>query len=300
MYLWLNRLDARPRGAVPCGPGWLVPAQEAVASALDRGFLLGDGLFETMLVRAGRVPHLHRHLRRFTEGTRLLGFPPPPPLEEVVPAYLQAAQVEGGVLRLTYSRGPGPRGYRPPQEARPLCLLSASPPAPGAGKPWRAVVASYPQARHPILSRVKHTSSLPRIVAAQEAAAAGADEALFCTPEGWVAEGTATNVFWVRAGTLFTPGVDGAGCLPGVARAWVLEWAAAQGLPVREGTFPLPELSSADEAFLTNAIRGPVPLKEVSGGVPGLASLRREWGQVPGPVTARAMAAWEESAGKEA
>src|SRR5690606_29038736 len=91
---------------------------------------------------------------------------------------------------------------------------------------------------HPVLSRVKHTSALPRIVALGEARTHGAHEVLFRTVAGFVSEGTSTNVFWVKASTLYTPAVEGAGCLPGVARCWVLAWAAREGVEVREGTCP--------------------------------------------------------------
>lgn len=280
---------------MPCETGWLVPTEHAAAAAYDRGLLLGDGLFETLRLVAGRLPFAREHLCRLAEGARLLGFPNPPVTPAVLGALLEVntQAVAGGlapshepldgVVRITYTRGPGQRGYDPPESAEPFCLIHVLPGAPSVHAPWRAVVSKVPIAPHPVLSRVKHTSALPRILARQEARAAGANEALIVTPSGEVAEGAATNLFWVQEDELFTPSLL-TGCLPGVARTWLLGWAREMGMRVRVGRFRVDQLAAGSEAFLTNAVFGPIPLTEVAGLV--------QW-SAPGPLTDRAAAAWQ-------
>lgn len=272
-------------GAQPVAGGWRVPAESAAVPVLDRGLLVGDGLFEAVRIAGGRLPLLERHLARLEEGCRLLGLPRPPwDLAAAARDVVRASGVREGVLRITLTRGVGPRGYDPPPEVEPFCALTVHPQPLGRTPPvpQRAVVASVPQVPHPVLGRVKHLSALPRVLARQEARARGADEALLLTPEGYLAEGAATNLFWVSAGRLFTP-APVTGCLPGIARAWVLSWVARRGISTTEGTWGLEALAGAEEAFLTNAVSGPIPLAEVE----GIA----RW-NAPGPLTALLVEAW--------
>lgn len=288
MYAWVSHLyGSEPACAAPVAGGWLVPAAHAVASAADRGLLLGDGLFEAIRVCGGRLPLLARHMRRLVRGCRLLGLGPVPGLRAAVAAVVRASGIQDGVVRVTVTRGPGPRGYDPAGSGPAFCLVQAHPVQGSrgiAGAGWRAIVSSVRIAPHPVLSRVKHTSALPRVVARQEARAAGADEALVLTPAGTLAEGAGTNLFWVRDGVIYTPALT-TGALAGVARAWLLAWALHCGLRVEQGEWAPETLARADEAFLTNAVHGPVPLAEVLGCA--------RW-EAPGPVALRAMRAWRE------
>jgi branched-chain amino acid aminotransferase len=115
MHLWLN--------------GRLLPAAEARIDPSDRGLLLGDGLFETMRAAGGRLPLLPRHMARLLDGAVLLGLPAPS--EETVAdaarALLAAEGLAVAAVRLTLTRGPGPRGLLPPDEPAPTLLLTAAP-----------------------------------------------------------------------------------------------------------------------------------------------------------------------------
>lgn len=289
MYVWASQLiGRRSEGTRPLAGGWLIPADDGVAAASDRGFTLGDGLFETVLVRGGDAPLWPYHEARLREGCRLLRFPSPPPLEEAVRHFVAASGQPDGILRITCTRGPGPRGYRAPAVDVPFCVMAFSPLPVPAAAPWRAVVSRHPVLPHPILSRVKHTSALPRIVAFQEAEIHGADEVITLTAAGFISEGCAANVFWRRGDDVYTPDVEGSGCLPGVGRQTLIRWARQEGFRVVEGCYPLESLLEADEVFFTNAVRGPIPLGELVG--------HRRW-PAPGPFTAQAMAAWERITG---
>lgn len=285
MHIWVNKLiGGRPEKARPLAGGWLIPAAEGSVAASDRGFTLGDGLFETVLVRGGQAPLWPAHRKRLEQSCRILDFPPPPPLTDAVQQFLTATGQKDGILRITCTRGPGPRGYRPPAVDTPFCVMALAPAPEAAAAPWRAVISRHPVLPHPVLSRVKHTSALPRIVAFQEGQTHGADEVIALAPEGIVSEGCATNVFWRRGHRLYTPDVEKSGCLPGVARHHIIQWARGEGVSVEEGSYPLEDLLAADEVFLTNAVRGPIPLVEMVG--------HRRW-PAPGPFTVRATAAWE-------
>lgn len=285
MYIWISRLTGDASAAKPLGTGWVLPADRAAVPARDRGFLLGDGLFETIRLAGGRFPLLPRHLARLEIGCGLLGLKPPPGLDEILSNLAKTTASEGvtdGYARLTLSRGTGPRGYDPSPESRPFCAIEVGPWTPAEPRAWFAAVSRVPVVPHPLLSRCKHTSALPKVMARAEARAAGADEILFLTPDGRLIEGAATNLFWVKEGRIFTPSLE-TGCLPGVARGWLLDWARSRKLETAEGEFFLTDLNEADEVFLTNALLGPVPLA-------GIDDVGR-W-KAPGRLTADIAIAW--------
>lgn len=236
-------------------------AGRAWIPATDRGFLLGDGLFETTRVYRGRAPLLAYHLRRLHAGARRLGIPIPWDLEDAAEELLRYVPTEHGVLRITLTRGPGPRGYDPPAAANPTALLQVDP-LEAAVEPVDAWICSLRRDPRSPTAGLKTTSALPLVLARQEAQAAGCGEALLLDTEGNLAEGAATNLFWVRGGTLYTPSLA-TGCLAGIARSLVLGLAQVQGIPVEEVTVPVEALREASEAFLTNAVRLLTPLRSV-------------------------------------
>lgn len=296
MNTWISRLtgDApSPPGARPVAGGWLVPANRAALAPSDRGFMLGDGLFETARVTRGHLPLLDRHLARLQAGAAALGFPP---LRWEIPAAAnallrQSGATRSGALRITLSRGVGPRGYEVSPVAEPLLVLQFSAWTPPAGIPaWRALLAPEPILPHPLLCRVKSTSALSHVLARTAAKQAGCQEWLYWNTAGHLIEGAATNIFWVRQGRLCTPDLS-CGCLPGVARQWVLEQAPAADLQTDPGCFRPDELAHATEAFMTNALLGPVPLQTVQRATDHTALA--SW-PTPGPATRYLMQRWAE------
>ncbi|HEV8551321.1 MAG TPA: aminotransferase class IV, partial [Polyangiaceae bacterium] len=116
------------------------------------------------------------------------------------------------------------------------------------------------------------------ILATHEAHARGAEEALILDARGQVVEGTTSNVFLVRDGSLVTP-PDEAGLLAGITRGFVFELAREMGIPVGLRTFAPAELASADEVFITSSIRELVPVvaadgRPAGGGRPGVLTKR--------------------------
>lgn len=247
--------------------GSLVPADAAKVSIFDRGFLYGDGLFETVRIQSGRPFRWPDHLDRLKTGLRLTGIQlpsPPESLSGVITELLAANRCVHGVLRLTVSRGPGARGYSP-QGAGPATValtLHPRPVPPATG--LRLVVSTLRLLADNPLARAKTAAKLQQIVARAEAETAGADDALLLNHRQEIAETTSSNVFWLAGATLHTPPVT-TGLLPGVARSVVREIAPALGLSVQETIAPPSALESAEAVFVTNCTMGPVEVVSLHG-----------------------------------
>lgn len=243
----------------------LVPAEEAVVSAYDRGFRSGEGVFETLRAYGEHVFRLSEHLERARAGARELGFDPGPTahLAEAVrttaAANLEELGGEDSAVRLTVSAGRvDPHSPIPGHPVgAPTLVVTSHPLAPA---PTGMTAAAVPLARE--LPHVKAVSYLIAVMARRQARALGADEALLLDGDGRILEGASTNVFAVLGDELVTPPAD-AGLLAGVTRAVVLERARAEGLALAERRFDVQELLGAREAFLTSTTRELVPLTAV-------------------------------------
>lgn len=201
----------------------LVPRHQARIDPADRGLTLGDGLFETMRVSGGHIAYLPRHLDRLRRGAEALMFPVPDldAIEDALGQVVRRNALDEGALRLTLTRGSGPRGLLPPPRPQPTLLIVPFPSVPAPG-PARLIISSHIRrdADSP-LSRIKSLNYLPNILARLEAEQRGADDALLLNGVGRVTESTVSTVLALRDGHLLTPPVaDGA--LPGIARAVLL------------------------------------------------------------------------------
>lgn len=255
--------------------GRLVRGDEAALSVFDRGARDGAGLFETLRVYAGRPFAWERHMERLVLSAAELGFPVPPApgrLREAVDQVLEACALADAVVRITVTRGiPGGRPVRTGSwvEAEPVGGrlwpgARTRDPADGGPAGGRAVLSRTPFTPG-LIGRHKTTSRLAWDLAREEARAAGADEALLVSPEGELLEGTASNLFVVRAGgDVFTPPLS-AGVLPGVTRAVVIGLCDELGIFLHEAPVPLEMLRWAAEAFVTNSVQEVLPLREVAG-----------------------------------
>ncbi|MBL6927871.1 MAG: aminotransferase class IV [Rhodospirillales bacterium] len=259
MKLWLN--------------GNLVSDDQARIRVDDRGFLLGDGVFETIAVRDFQPLRLDRHLARLAQGLRVCGITPAFSRDDLEAALRRTAgenAIEHGTLRLTVSRGPAPRGLHPPATSSPSVLITAFAQSLAPPKPVRAVIAaSTRRNEYSPLSRIKSLNYLEGILALMEAGQRGAEEALLLNTAGFLAEASAANLFCVIDGITVTPPIED-GALPGVMRAAVIEAIGA----VEQSITP-DQLESASEVFLTNS-GGVRPVVAIDGRQIGAAR--------PGPV----------------
>jgi branched-chain amino acid aminotransferase len=261
--------------------GELVAEAEAHVSVFDHGFVTGDGVFETVLVRDGKPFALERHLHRLARSAAGLGLALPrvSELADAVDAVTRQGQREGRArLRITVTAGAAPlgsgRGEGPSSVVVAMAPLADSPPAAAV------VVVPWSRNENSALAGLKTTSYAENVVALDWAVERGATEAIFGNTAGNLCEGTGSNVFVVVGGALLTPPLS-AGPLAGVTRDLVLELVAAA-----EKDVPLEVFAGGgvEEAFLTSTTRGVQPISSIDGtGLPG----------VPGRMTEAARTALE-------
>jgi branched-chain amino acid aminotransferase/4-amino-4-deoxychorismate lyase len=233
----------------------------------DRGFTLGVGLFETILAVDG-VPALwEEHLDRLARGCARLLLPAPD-ASACAAAARQALRDHApgagrAALRLTWTGGSGARGLAGPQRPKPRLTASA---AAAAEPPASIALATATIRRNPwsLTSRLKTLSYLDNVAAREEALAAGADEALLLSTDGFLSGAAAANLFWFRNGIVFTPALD-CGVLDGIMRAQILRAARAAGVTALEVRASPEELQASDGAFLTNSLIGAVAVSMLDG-----------------------------------
>jgi len=266
----------------------LAPAQASVP-VLDRGFLFGDSVYETLAWQDGRFVFLTEHLARLERSAHRL-YLDPPPRAHIVQAMqataLASAEAEARV-RVIVTRGASDSvDIDPATATAPRLIVIVQPlgaPSGGARERGVAVVIvqksrAAPGAVDPAIKSGNYLGSVLAIAEARRREPA-ASEAILCAPDGGIAEGATSNVFFVRDGTLATPSLA-VGILDGVTRAKALELAHAAGIACRELDHVAPaELRDADEVFLTSAVRGILPVTVVDG--------TRIGDGRPGPVTRR-------------
>lgn len=278
--------------------GRILPAAGPHLSVTDRGFQLGDGVFETLRARGGRVTELAEHLDRLRHSADGLDIELPAGTEEGITAGIdELLAIEGlagpdgdASVRITVSRGAYPgRGLLPSVAGiLPTIAIQAwpvTPPPAGHLEAGLHVIASAIRRdpENPLVA-LKTTSRADYVHARLEARRGGADDAIFLTIDGYLSEATTANVFLVRGDEVATPALDCA-ILPGTTRSWVLAWAAREGLRTAEGWLTTRDLAEADEAFICSSVAGILPVTRFDGRPIGSGH--------PGALTMRARAARE-------
>ena len=272
--------------------GQLVAADAHHLSAFDRGFQLGDGLFETLRARGGRPTELAEHVARLRRSADGLDIPLDAALDQQladgIAALLAADGLDGpdgdASIRITVSRGViVARGLLPLEHPSPTVVIQAWPVTPAPRdhleRGLHLVVSAVRRDPENPLAALKTTSRADYVYARLEARRAGADDALFLTTDGHLSEATSANIFLVRGTELVTPALACA-ILPGTTRTWLLGWAAAAGLAASETWLTTADLAGADEAFLCSSVAGVLPVTRFEGESIGDGT--------PGPWTRRA------------
>ena len=230
----------------------------------DRGLLLGDGLFETILAEGGELHSFEAHLDRMTRGCSVIGIAPPDPAaaRAAAVACLAEADLTGAraAVRLTWTAGAG-RGLDRPAGARGRLIVQAFA-SPARDQPVRLATVPLRRNETSPLSRIKSLSYLDNVLARRQALAMGADEALLLNGRDEVACAAAANLFWVREGRLFTPALR-CGVLDGIVRGRVIGAARAMGVEVVEAADPASALQAAEGVFLSNSLIGVRPVASI-------------------------------------
>lgn len=281
--------------------GAVRPAEGTHLSVFDRGFQLGDGIFETLRARAGHTTELVEHIARLRRSADGLAIELPGDVGALVTRgiadLLAAEDLDGpdadASVRVTVSRGAwSSRGLLPPSSVHLTATIVIQAwrvtPAPADHlERGLSLVASAVRRdpANPIVT-LKTTSRADYVFARLEARRAGAEDAVFLTMSGHLSESTTANIFLVRTAPdgvveLATPALDCA-ILPGTTRSWLLRWASGVGLRPVEGWLTPDELAAASEAFMSSSVAGVLPVTRFNGHPIGEGR--------PGPWTLRARA----------
>jgi aminodeoxychorismate lyase len=265
--------------------GQFVPEDRAVVSVFDRGFLYGDALFEGMLVTRGQPFRWRDHIARLQRGADFLKLTIPFSSDELLGHALKLVQrnrMPECILRLSITRGITERGYSPKKATRPAVVMTLHPAPVVHAKEmprWRVVTASIRLPANDPLTSFKTANKLTQVLARAEADAADAQEAILLNTDGRLAEGTTSNLFWIKNGVVFTPALPD-GALPGVTRALVLGLCYKAGIHCKEKKARPRELSQADGAFLTMTSMGIVEMESLDGRKLGRSPLvRKLWAE---------------------
>ena len=257
--------------------GRFQPLEAPALAARDRGFLFGEAVYESVKIVRRRPLFLARHLERLSTSAAALdldGAWPEAELRAILGRLL--GDRPDGIARLYRTGGEGTR------QSTTLAWVDPLPAADPDTPPWR--LACHPERIVPYLPRVKHTHKLAHARARRVARERGFDDAILVHTDGWALEGSASNLFFLEAGTLHTPALE-CGVLPGITRDVVLEIAPDCGLRTVEGRYPPAIVAASAECCVTFT----------SAGIVGVASIEDTAlpGPVPGPHTRRLAGAYD-------
>ncbi|MFN0074856.1 MAG: aminotransferase class IV [Prosthecobacter sp.] len=262
-FIWLN--------------GRIISTAAARISPFDHGFLVGDGVFETLVARDGKPFTPTRHWQRLVASCEFMGIKPPAfdAYLSAIHEVMQANGLQNARVRVTLTSGDGPLGSDRGDSLATMTVAAT------VLKPWppteTAAVIPWRRNERGALVGIKSTSYAENVRALALAHAQGTGEALFANTRDELCEGTGTNIFVVVNGRVQTPPLS-SGCLAGVTRALTLEACQAAGITVDEIALPIAILQTCDEAFLTSSTRDVHPLAQID---------QRMMLGVVGPVTQR-------------
>ncbi len=239
-------------------------------SVFDHGFLYGDGIYETLRVYNGVVFRIDEHIDRLFRSAFLIGLiipMAPDIIKKAVYKTLEANSLKEAVIRITLSRGAGPIGLDPDLCPKPTFVIFANKfkeyPEQFYKKGVKIAIVdtrrNYSKAIDP---QIKSLNFLNNILAKIEAKKRNAYEAIMLNYRGYIAEGTITNIFFVRNDVLLTPSLK-VGILDGITRRIILEAAKKLKIETREGRFKPEDIYNAQEVFISNTTMEVMPVAEI-------------------------------------
>lgn len=264
--------------------GRIVPTAEARVSPLDHGFLVGDGVFETLVARGGKPFTPTRHWKRLVASCAAMGMTPPEfdVYAQAMHEVMQANDLTDARVRVTVSSGDGPLGSDRGDSPATMTVVASQ------LKPWppteSVITVPWTRNEHDALAGIKSVSYAGNVRALALAHEKGAGEAIFANTSAQLCEGTGTNIFIVTGTLVQTPPLS-SGCLAGVTRALVIEACQAAGITVDESPIPITHLQTCDEAFLTSSTRDVHTIAKID---------QRVMPQIPNSITQRVAKAFKD------
>lgn len=271
--------------------GEFLPIDEGRVSCQDRGFNFADGIYEVVRVYRGRPFAMREHMERLENSIVGIDMALPMPIAEfeaLVHGLIGRSGHEEAVVYMQVTRGAGQRDHiYINQPALEPTVMAFARPAQRMPREWRlegVMMLPEPDIRH-AMCHIKTICLLPNILAKNRAKRLGGLDALFHLEDGTVTEGSATNVFAVRGGEVWTAPL-GPRILPGITRQQILKIAPEAGIVIHEESLKLSEFEAADEVFMTGSNMEVMPVVRLGDRVVG--------GGKPGPVTRRVHEAYRE------
>jgi len=247
--------------------GRFMPLEEATIPVLDRGFIFGDGIYEVIPVYSRRPFRLAEHLRRLQnslDGIQLKNPHSDAEWGQLLQQLIDRNEGEDQYLYLHITRGVAKRDHAFPKNVVPTVFMMSSPLTPPAAElKASGVTAITAQDNRWLRCDIKAISLLPNVLLRQQAVAAGTMEAVLVR-DGFMTEGSASNIFVVQKGVLLAPPKNNL-MLPGITYDLILELAAAEHIPYQVGPVPEAALRSADEIWLTSSTREVLPITVLDG-----------------------------------
>jgi len=250
--------------------GKIVPINDTKISVLDRGFLYGDGVFESLRTYHHQPFLLEEHLKRLLAGARFLKIRAPSSLSQLKTAVfktLAANKYKEYYIKVILTRGETRgHGLDPSNvSGKPNLIILVEElkeyPKTLYVRGWKAIISNIRRTEVPT-SRIKSLCYIDNILAKAEAKKQGADEAFMLDEKGHVVEGTVSNIFVVKLGTIYTPPIDEP-ILSGITRKLVIKIAKQSALELAEKIIEPKDLYNCDECFVTMSGAGIIPVTKI-------------------------------------
>ena len=276
--------------------GKIIPVTEGSISTEDRGFLYGDGIFETLRTYNGEPFKLAEHLERMRCSAEKLKIIPEysnAEISESLTKLLAKNNVQDAYIRITLSRGEGGSGLQLSDGLRSTILLQVKPFKPYDEKLYNEgmclAVSGHRRSTTSPICRHKTTNLLTSILLKEEAGSKSAHDSIVLNTDGYIAECIVSNIFMVADGSVITPSLD-TNILPGITRSTVLDICRDSGIPAREECFKIETLIKAEEVFITNSLMEIMPVSRIEDNKIGKT--------VPGKTTQQLMSAYKNLTGR--
>ena len=272
--------------------GRIIPVTDGSISTGDRGFLYGDGIFETLRSYKGEPFKLTEHLERMrcsAEKLKIIPVYTDTEISESITKLLEKNGVQDAYIRITLSRGEGGSGLQMSDNLRSTILIQAKPFTPYDEKLYKEemslIVSRHRRSTTSPICRHKTTNLLTSILLKEEACNKSANDSIVLNTDGHVAECIVSNIFMVKNGSVVTPSLD-TNILPGITRSTVLDICQNSGIPAREECFKIETLIKADEVFITNSLMEIMPVSRIDD--------CQDWkGTLPGKITQQLMSEYK-------
>lgn len=272
--------------------GEISPPEKACISIFDHGFLYGDSVYESFRTYGKRVILFDRNLTRLERAAQSISLEIPWSADqlkfEVYRTIDAAANEAESLVRIIVTRGEGDITPDPGNCANPGIMIIVVPlnaPADNLYRDGIAIIFSNLK-RDSYIASIKTGNLIHQVLGTQEALSREAMEAIFLTPDGYVSDGTRSNIYFVLGNKVLTPPAE-VGIIAGITRSLVLEIASEEDIKIWEKKFTPFEIRTAEEAFITSTTRGILPVTRIDGNAVGSGNV--------GPITTRLMTAFRKT-----